>query len=244
MAKISKLLDAVKKKNVAAVKELVAAGANPNEALALSREPVSPYSYAITRSIWAGAVSNELLEIVEFLTPLAKDHYFRKLEGNDFKGHTFYPSYFEDAMIFSEAIGDHDVVLEAMLRGGYPFDKDPNLGRYIGNVSFPLAKTLLDKWLKSDTDGGTSVCSAVKAGNLELLSYLLDKGVTANQPMYYSNGSGEVALVTAIRMNNIDAVKKLVAAGADTKLKDTGYDKNAIEMAASLGNDAIIELVK
>jgi ankyrin repeat protein len=235
---MGKLMDATKKKDVATVMELVSAGVDPNKAMKMSGRHMNPYSYALMTSIWFEEVSEELLQIVEFLTPYMKDHYFKDLNGNNFNGHIFYSSYF-DFMASSEKIGDKDPVIEAMLRGGYPFDKDPNLGRYIGNVSFPLAKKLIEQF---GTDDGTSVCSAVKSGNLELLCYLLDSGVSPNQPMYFSSGTQSPALVTAIMRNNIEMVKELLKAGADPKLKDTGYNEDAFEMAK--GDKDIIALLE
>ena len=238
---MGKLMDAVKKKDVNVVKQLVSDGQDPNKSLKLYGEDTNPYKYAIMCSVWGGVISNELLEIVEFLTPHMTGYYFQNIEGFELNGHIFYDSYFEAAMLCAKSIGEYDVVIEAMLKGGYPFDKDPNFGRYIGNVSFPLAKKMLEKF---GTDDGSSVCSATEIGNTELISYLLDKGVSPNQPIYTSNGDKTIALVSAVMRGNIDIVKKLLDAGADQKVKDTGYSKNAFEMAEEINNQEIIELLQ
>lgn len=238
---MGKLMNAVKKKDVDTVKQLVSGGADPNKPEKVYGEDMNPYSYALRCCIWGGVVSDELLEIAAFLTPHMTGHYFRDLEGTEFNGHTFYSSYFEDLMLLANNTGERDVGVEAMLRGGYPFDKDPNVGRYIGRVSFPLAKKILER---SGTDDGTSVCSAVEFGNLDLLIYLLDQGVSPNQPIYSSTGSQSTALVSAIRRRNQDMVKRLLNAGADPKIRDTGYNVDALEMAESAGDTEIMELLK
>ena len=238
---MGKLMDAVKKKDVKTVKQLVSDGQDPNKSMKLYGEDTNPYKYAVMCSVWGGKVSNELLEIVEFLTPHMTGYYFKDLEGNEFNGHIFYSSYFQHAMLTAKSIGEHDAVVEAMLGGGYPFDKDPNFGRYIGNVSLSLAQKLFEKF---GTDDGSSVCSAIEVGNFELVNYLLDKGVSPNQPIYSSNGSQTIALVSAVIRGNIDIVKKLIDAGADPKLRDTGYDKDAFEMAEEMKNQEIIALLQ
>jgi len=238
---MSKLMNAVKKKDMAAVRQLVSEGQNPNVSVKLYGENTNPYNYAVVCSNWCGKVSDELLEVVEFLTPHMEGHYFEGLEGTEFNGHLFYSSYFGNLMSLAKSIGEFDVVIEAMLRGGYPFDKDPNFGRYIGDVSFSLAQKMLEKF---GTDDGSSVCSAVESGNAELVIYLLEQGVSPNQPIYSSNGAQTVALVSAILRGNIDIVEKLLAAGADPKIKDTGYDKDAFEMAEETKRQEIIGLLQ
>ena len=238
---MGKLMDAVKKKNVNAVKQLVAEGQDPNKSLKIRGSNTNPYAYALMCSVWGGVVSDEFLEIVEFLTPHMTGHYFENLEGTEFNGHMFYSSYFGNLMSLANSIGEYDVVIEAMLKGGYSFDKDPNFGRYIGRVSFPLAQRMLEEF---GTDDGSSVCSAVEFGNAELVEYLLDKGVSPNQPVYSSNGSQSIALVSAILHGKTDIVKKLLDAGADPKIQDTRYNQNAFEVAEETGNQEIIALLQ
>ena len=237
---MGKLMDAVKKKDVSAVKQLVADGQDPNESLKMRGSNTNPYMYAVMYSFW-DKVSDELLEIVEFLTPHMTGHYFENLEGNEFNGHMFYSSYFGNLMSLANSIGEYDVVIEAMLKGGYPFDKDPNFGRRIGKVSFPLAQRMLEEF---GTDDGSSVCSAVESGNTELVEYLLEKGVSPNQPVYSSNGSQTIALVSAIIRGKTDIVKKMLDAGADPKIQDTRYNQNAFEVAEETGNQEIIALLQ
>jgi len=238
---MGKLMDAVKKKDVNTVKQLVADGQDPNKSLKLYGEKTNPYKYAVMCSVWGGVVSNELLEIVEFLTPHMTGYYFENIEGYEFNGHIFYDSYFGEVMILAKSIGASDVVIEAMMKGGYPFNKDPNLGRHIGKVSFSLAKKIFEKF---GTDDGSAVCSAVEFGNFELVEYLLDKGVSPNQPIYSSNGAQTIALVSAVMNGNIDIVKRLISAGADPEVQDTGYNKNALEMAKEINNQEIIDFLK
>jgi len=236
---MGKLMSEVKKKNVEAVKQCIAKGENPNTPTT-GRNVTTPYLYAVMCSVW-NEVSPELLEIVTFLTPHITDHYYRDLDGNDFNGNMFYSSYFGDLMSISRNIGDKDPTIEAMLSGGYCFDKEPNFGRYIGTVSFPLAKKMLEQF---GIDDGTSVVSAAKAHNVELVSYLLEQGASPNQPIYSSNGSQSTALTTAIAYGNETIVKLLLEAGADPKIKDTGYEQDAFEMAESSSNDTIVALLQ
>ncbi len=237
----NKLMEAVKKEDVAAVKQLVESGERLDQVIKLHNgDSTTPYLYAVMWSVDEGKVSQKLLEIVEYLSPRISGHYFRDLEGSDYNGHTFYTSYFGRLMSVANTIGEYDVVIEAMLRGGYKFGEDPNLGRYIGKVGFPLAKRLLEQF---GTDDGTSVHSAVESRNNELVAYLLDKGVSPNQPFWYSTGDNKMPLVTAIRCSNIEAVKMLLDAGADPKAKDTGCNKDAFEMAKSAGNQQIIDIL-
>lgn len=238
---MGKLMDAVKKKDVKLVKQLILDGQDPNQSMKLFGEDTNPYLYALRVSIWNGKVSNELLEIVEFLTAYMTGYYFGDTAGSEFNGHMFYSSYFGDLMSRAKNRGDFDAVIEAMLKGGYPFDKDPNLGRYIGNVSFPLAHKLLEQF---GTDDGTSVCSAAKSGNLDLVKYLLDKGLSPNQPIYSSNGTQMPALVVAVMLENTDIVKILLDAGADPKLVATGYNMDAFEMAKTVTDKKIIDLLE
>lgn len=234
---MGKLMDAVKQKDVALVKQLVSEGQNPNKPMKLRGDQSNPYLYALMVSVWNGEASSELLEIVEFLTPHMTGYYFKDEDDSAM----FRESYFGDLMLRAKSTGAFDVVIEAMLRGGYAFDKDPNLGRHIGYVSFPLAHKLLEQF---GTDDGTSVCSAARSGNTDLVKYLLDKGVSPNQPIYFSNGNQVPALVSAVMLRHTDIVKMLLDAGADPKAKDTGYNMDAFEMAKATENEEIINLLK
>jgi ankyrin repeat protein len=99
----------------------------------------------------------------------------------------------------------------------------------MGMFGLDTAKKVLDL---TGLDDGASVFSAAENRNIELIQHLLKEGVSPNKPFKYSTGNVTTALHKMIEFGELEAVKALIDAGADTKVRNQ-YDNDCLETARS-----------
>ena len=83
----------------------------------------------------------------------------------------------------------------------------------------------------------TPLYSAAVNGNAAMIEQLLKAGADANTAL----PEGETALMTAARTGKVDAVKVLLAHGADVNAKERWKQQTALMWAAHEGNAATVE---
>jgi hypothetical protein len=250
------ILKVFQNSSISGIKEYLEGGFDPNEIFTVkfgntydSNNPYTMYDIALFVSVWHLDFIAETkkikelqdcLEVVKLLTPLIKSAY--PLENSayppaDFtsKSYTYraLPVSFIKMELGSankyKKIGMFDALIEAMLETGYDFAHDKDVFWKIGMFSLDTAKKVLDL---TGLDDGASVFSAAESQNVELAMYLLKEGVSPNKPFVYSTGNMTTALHEMIVFGELETVRALLDAGADTKVKNH-YDKDCLEMARS-----------
>jgi len=88
--------------------------------------------------------------------------------------------------------------------------------------------------------GVTPLALAADQGSATLLDLLVKAGAKPNDPINFVN-SAETPLMHAARSSKIDAVKLLVAAGADVNAKETWNGQTALMWAAADGDSAMVK---
>ncbi len=84
--------------------------------------------------------------------------------------------------------------------------------------------------------GATPFGLAVARGNAAVVERLLQAGEDANAVV-----NGEPVLMQAARAGNVDAVKALLAKGANVNIEEGMYGQTALMWAASAGNTAVVK---
>lgn len=168
MAKIlvkdkKELIKQVKARDIEKVKELIEKGVDPNEEVG----GTNAYTHAINAYDWDK--SEKSLEILQYLTP------FINSWGYDDNP---YNSYISGLYAASYAIAEKDETTKMLIDLGYNIKNDPAVYFYIGLMSFPLAKQVMEI---CGPDDGVSFYSAAAHGNRELIDYLLEMGIPVNK---------------------------------------------------------------
>lgn len=93
--------------------------------------------------------------------------------------------------------------------------------------------------MKEDSEGDTPVHALASSGEKELLTTILKKGIDVNAV----NGYGDSLLISAVYSDDPETVKALLAAGADSDIKDAG-DRTALQIAKEDGYPAVEKVLK
>lgn len=132
------------------------------------------------------------------------------------------------------ACGDNDEELVKILldHGADVSIKSKNGLTALINASKNNKKKICELLIKSnpnilEKDGPDAFVKAARAGHIEIINYLISKGLNINT----KNTVGETALMVAANRGNINLVKELLKLGADINQKDD-HGKTALIHAA------------
>jgi len=117
---------------------------------------------------------------------------------------------------------------------------------YLGDAALKgqtgVVVLLLDHGAKIEAHnkfGNTALQDAAVGGNVEVLRLLLARGAAVDG----RNGlTGATALMMAVEMGKLGAVRVLLKAGADPSMKD-GTGRGALDRAREMGNGEMLELL-
>lgn len=90
-----------------------------------------------------------------------------------------------------------------------------------------------------DKSGDTPLLKAARAGNLQIVEFLLEKGADATAV----NHKNRDILNIAVTIQNSDLAKMALAAGANPKMVTSIYQGSALIYASAKGQDAIVDML-
>lgn len=89
----------------------------------------------------------------------------------------------------------------------------------------------------------TPLMTACERGNIDAVSFLLEKGADVNAKQYFHNCQGVTALLKAAAVGHTKIVKILLENGAEIDAK-TGVGNTALMKARERGHAAVVRLIK
>jgi ankyrin repeat protein len=162
---------------------------------------------------------------------ITEDHVVRKAPGYSEEDTLVLDTRFEYFLGFAIA-NDDEITVKRLLRSDYAqVAKYFPLHRSAVSSSLRCARLLLsvsDDPAKQNEEGRTALHSAAIGGSTEMIQLLIshnisgDEIVKTNAPSLIDiqDNSGEIALIVAIRMGNVEAAKLLLQAGSDINIAD------------------------
>ena len=134
--------------------------------------------------------------------------------------------------------------LSVMKKNGFTNWDDPEIMLAACKTPFLVNVKMISRFggdvNASDKDGVTALMFAARAGNVEIVKYLVSRGAYVNAKRKEEPFMGKTVLMYAAESGNIETVKYLVSLGADVKAK-TNKGTTVLMFAAQSGN---IETVK
>lgn len=155
-------------------------------------------------------------------------------------------SFREDSLAECVAAGDLRAVELFLDAGLSPDAKNKHgvtmLSMAVRSAHKPIAELLAERGadldLQSDDRGNSPLMDAVAAGNLAITEFLLSRGAQLDS----QSKDGQSALVIAVGKNDVESVRKLLAAGANPDIPDKlGF--SARKYAKLFHNEAIVDLL-